>query len=321
MRAVTGAPGARIVALGHYQPARVVTNDELAQRVDTNDEWIRSRVGVVTRRIAAEDESVADMAFAAAGKALAHSGLSTSDIDMIVVASCTERYPIPSVAGQVSARLQLTAPAAIDLNTACSGFSYAIATAQHAILAGAATHALVVGAEKLSAITDWDDRSTCVILGDGAGAAVVSATATAEENGIGPVVWGSVPDKVNAIRLTEDTHLFTQEGQAVFRWATSAIAPLALQACERAGIDPGELGAFVPHQANLRIIEPIAKKLGADNAIVARDIVESGNTSAASIPLALSKLVERGEIASGTPTLIIGFGAGLTYSGQVVICP
>ncbi|MFY1698875.1 MULTISPECIES: beta-ketoacyl-ACP synthase III [unclassified Solwaraspora] len=312
--------GSRIVALGHYQPSRVVTNDELAQLVDTNDAWIRDRVGIVTRRIA-DSETVSDMAAAAADKALANAGLTPDDIDLVVVATCTAIDRSPNVACRVAARLGIHAPGAYDINTACSGFSYALGTVDHAVRAGAARNAIVIGAEKLSDFTNWTDRSTCIIFGDGAGAAVVTATSGSEPSGIGPVVWGSAPDKSDAVRIEGWRPYIEQEGQSVFRWATTALAPLALQACERAGVDPGDIGAFVPHQANARIIDGIAKRLGMPNAIVAKDIVESGNTSAASVPLALSKLVERREIPSGAPVLLFGFGGGLTYAGQVVRCP
>ncbi|TDC39002.1 beta-ketoacyl-ACP synthase III [Micromonospora sp. KC213] len=312
--------GSRIAALGHYQPSRVVTNDDIAQLVDTNDEWIRDRVGIASRRIA-DGESVADMATAAAGKALANSGLSAADIDLVVVATCTSIDRSPNVACRVAARLGITAPGAYDLNTACSGFAYALGTVDHAIRAGAARNAIVIGAEKLSDFTDWTDRSTCIIFADGAGAAVVTATTGDEPAGVGPVVWGSVPEKSDAVRIEGWQPYVAQEGQAVFRWATTALAPLALQACERAGVAPSELAAFVPHQANGRIIDGIAKRLGIPQAIIAKDIVESGNTSAASVPLALSKLVERREVPSGAPVLLFGFGGGLTYAGQVVRCP
>ncbi|MGC1210200.1 MAG: beta-ketoacyl-ACP synthase III [Micromonospora sp.] len=312
--------GSKIVAMGHYQPSRVVTNDELAQMVDTNDEWIRDRVGIVTRRIAGE-ETVADMAAAAAGKALANSGLTAADIDLVVVATCTSVDRSPNVACRVAAKLGITAPGAYDINTACSGFAYALGTVDHAIRAGAARNAIVIGAEKLSDFTDWTDRSTCIIFGDGAGAAVVTAVAEDEPAGVGPVVWGSVPEKSDAVRIEGWRPYIAQEGQAVFRWATTALAPLALQACERAGIAPSELAAFVPHQANARIIDGIVKRLNIPDAIIAKDIVESGNTSAASVPLALSKLVERREVPSGAPVLLFGFGGGLTYAGQVVRCP
>lgn len=312
--------GSRIVALGHYQPSRVVTNDEIAQLVETSDEWIRDRVGIASRRIA-DGETVTDMAAAAAGKALAGSGLTATDIDLVVVATCTSIDRSPNVASRVAAKLGITAPGAFDVNTACSGFAYALGTVDHAVRAGASRNAIVIGAEKLSDFTDWTDRSTCIIFGDGAGAAVVTATGAEEPAGIGPVVWGSVPERGDAVRIEGWRPYVRQEGQAVFRWATTALAPLALQACERAGVAPSELAAFVPHQANTRIIDGIAKRLDIPQAIIAKDLVESGNTSAASIPLALSKLVERREVPSGSPVLLFGFGGGLTYAGQVVRCP
>jgi 3-oxoacyl-[acyl-carrier-protein] synthase-3 len=312
--------GSKIISLGHYQPARVLTNDELAQTVDTNDEWIRSRVGIQQRRVA-EDETVADLAAAAAEKALAGSGLTAADIDLVVVATCTSVDRCPNVATRAAATLGINAPAAYDINTACSGFSYALATVDHAIRAGAARHAIVIGAEKLTEFTDWSDRATCILFGDGAGAAVVTATGEDEAPGIGPVLWGSDPERGDVVVIEGWRPYIQQAGQVVFRWATTKLPALAKEACQRAGIEPSELAAFVPHQANLRIIDPIARKLNAPGMVVARDIVESGNTSAASIPLAWSKLVERREIPSGAPVLLFGFGGGLTYAGQVVRCP
>jgi 3-oxoacyl-[acyl-carrier-protein] synthase III len=309
--------GSRVVALGHYQPAKVLTNDDLTRVVDTSDEWIRTRVGIKTRHVA-EAETVDEMAAYAAEKALSAGGLGAADVDLVVVATCTARDRSPNMAGRVAARLGVRAPAAYDINTACSGFCYGLATADHAIRAGAAHNALVIASEKLTEFTDWSDRTTCVLVGDGAGAAVVRA---ADEPGIGAVVWGCVPEMANAVRIEGTPGTFSQEGLAVFRWATTAVAGLARQACERAGVAPEELAAFVPHQANLRIIEPIARQLGVTDAVVARDVVESGNTSAASVPLALSKLVERGEIPSGAPVLLFGFGGGLSYAGQVIRCP
>jgi 3-oxoacyl-[acyl-carrier-protein] synthase III len=318
MRAAAGAPGARVLGLGEHAPATVVTNDDLAARIDTNDQWIRDRVGVVTRRIAGPDESVVDMAAVAGGKALAASGLAASDIDLVIVATCTMPSQIPGAAAQVASRLGIHAPGAFDLNAACAGFVYALATAANAVVAGSARHVLVIGAEKLSDWTDWDDRATCIIFADGAGAAVVGP---AESNGIGPVVWGSAGESAELIAVKDRNSFLSQEGQAVFRWATTAMAPIAREACERAGVAPEELAAFVPHQANLRIIEAIARRLGATKAVVAKDIVESGNTSSASIPMALCRMVQRGEVPSGAPVLVLGFGAGLTYAGQVLTCP
>ncbi|MEU8548554.1 beta-ketoacyl-ACP synthase III [Streptomyces roseoverticillatus] len=310
--------GSRVLALGHYQPARVLTNDELAAMVDTSDEWIRSRVGIRTRRVAEPGETVADMATEAGGKALAHSGLAADEIDLVLVATCTADDRSPNTAARVAAALGLATPAVMDVNVVCSGFTHALASADHAIRAGAATNALVIGVEKFTSVTDWTDRTTCVLTGDGAGAAVVTASVEPE---IGPVVWGSVPGMGHAVRIEGTPSRFSQEGQSVYRWATTQLPPIARRVCERAGVAPEDLAAVVLHQANLRIIEPVARKLGAVNAIVATDVTESGNTSAASIPLALSKLVERGEIPSGAPILLFGFGGNLSYAGQVIRCP
>ncbi|MCH0542850.1 ketoacyl-ACP synthase III [Streptomyces sp. MUM 203J] len=311
--------GTRIAALGHYQPAKVLTNDDLAAMVDTSDEWIRSRVGIRTRHVAGPDEPVDEMAAHAAAKALATAGLAPSDIDLVLVATSTAVDRSPNTAARVAARLGMTAPATMDLNVVCAGFTHALATADHTVRAGAARRALVIGADQMTAITDWTDRTTCVLVGDGAGAAVVEATD--DEPGIGPVLWGSVPEMGHAVRIEGIPPRFAQEGQTVYRWATTQLPPIARRVCERAGLTPEDLAAVVLHQANLRIIEPVAQKIGAVNAIVARDVTESGNTSAASIPMALSKLVARGDVPSGAPALLFGFGGNLSYAGQVVRCP
>ncbi|WP_327384828.1 MULTISPECIES: beta-ketoacyl-ACP synthase III [unclassified Streptomyces] len=310
--------GSRVLSFGHYQPSRVLTNADLEQMVDTDDEWIQSRVGIRTRRVAAEDESVADMAEKAAEHALANAGLTGADIDFVIVATCTALDRSPNTAARVAAAVGAQAPAAIDVNTACSGFPHAMALADQSIRTGSATKALVIGVEKLTDFVDWTDRTTCVLVGDGAGAAVVVAS---EEPEIGPVVWGSVPEMGRAVRIEAPSNTFAQEGQSVYRWATTALPEVALQVCERAGVKPEELGGVVLHQANLRIIEPLARKIGAVNAVIAKDVVESGNTSAASIPLALSKLIERGEIEKGSPVLLFAFGGGLSYAGQIINCP
>ncbi|MBV9444789.1 MAG: ketoacyl-ACP synthase III [Streptosporangiaceae bacterium] len=312
-------PGARILALGGYQPERVVTNDELAATVDTSDEWIQSRVGIQSRRIAGPDESVTDMAVAAGGKALAGSGLSPSDVDLVIVATCSMEAPIPNAAASAAHRLGIVAPGAYDLNAACAGFCYAMANAADAVKAGSARNVLVIGSEKMSAWIDWTDRSTCIIFADGAGAAVVGASGNAMD--IGPVVWGSAGDLADRITIGGRDGYLWQEGQAVFRWATTKVHPVAAEACERAGVKISDLAAFVPHQANLRIMEAISRKLGIPRDRLADDIVHAGNTSSASIPLALARIAERGELESGSPVLLLGFGAGLCYAAQVVTVP
>ncbi|MER6014760.1 beta-ketoacyl-ACP synthase III [Streptomyces bluensis] len=311
--------GTRIAAVGHYQPAKVLTNEDLAGMVDTSDEWITSRVGIRTRHIAGPDEPVDELASHAGAKALAAAGLTPGAVDLVVVATSTAVDRSPNTAARVAARLGIPSPAALDVNVVCAGFTHALATADHAVRAGAASRALVIGADKMSDVTDWTDRTTCVLVGDGAGAAVVEGAEG--EPGIGPVFWGSVPEMGHAVRIEGTPPRFAQEGQSVYRWATTQLPAVARKACERAGLAPEELAAVVLHQANLRIIEPLAEKIGAVNAVVARDVTESGNTSAASIPLALSKLVEHGEISTGDPVLLFGFGGNLSYAGQVVRCP
>jgi 3-oxoacyl-[acyl-carrier-protein] synthase-3 len=310
--------GTRVVALGHYQPPTVLTNADIIERgVETNDEWIQSRVGIAERRFAM-DETMLDMAYIAAGKALANAGLAASEIDLVILATCTGVQQVPGGAATLASRLGIDSPGAYDVNAACAGFVYALASASNAVLTGSAHRVLVVGSEKLTDYVDLFDRGTGIIFADGAGAAVVTAS---DSTGIGPVVWGSDGANAGAITTEPETRTLRQEGQTVYRWATSTIGNVALEVCAAAGITPAELGAFVPHQANLRIIDLIAKKLGADNAVIARDIVTSGNTSSASIPIALSKMLERGEIPTGAPVLLLGFGAGLTFAGQVILAP
>jgi 3-oxoacyl-[acyl-carrier-protein] synthase-3 len=322
---MTATAGARILAFGGYQPDNIVTNEDLAAVIDTSDEWIRSRVGIQSRRIAGPDESVEDMAVQAGGKALASSGLSPADIDLVIVATCSTEAPIPNAAASVAHRLGIPAPGAFDLNAACAGFCYALATGADAVKAGSARNVLVIGSEKMSAWVDQTDRSTCIIFADGAGAAVVGPSA--EDSGIGPVagigpvVWGSAGDQAERITIADRNSFLRQDGQAVFRWATTQVHPVAAAACERAGIKISDVAAFVSHQANLRIIEAIARKLGIPRERVADDIVHAGNTSSASIPLALARMAERGELESGSPVLLLGFGAGLCYAAQVITVP
>ena len=315
----TGSPGARILGMGHYRPANVLTNNDLIARgVDSDDEWIKTRVGIAERRWADPNETIVDMAEAAGSKAMASSGVSAEDIDFVLVATCTMPEPVPAAAPQLATRLGISAPGAYDISSGCSGFVYSIAAAAAAVQTGQARNVLVVASERFSGWLDLQDRSTCIILADGAGAAVVGPSA---DQAIGPIVWGSDGAQYDAVAIDSESRYFRQEGQAVYRWATSQMAPVALEACKRAGVDPSELAAFIPHQANLRIIDAIAKRLGATDAVIAKDIVTSGNTSAASIPLAMSRMVERGEIASGAPVLLLGFGSGLAYAGQVVLAP
>ncbi len=312
--------GTRLVAVGHFQPARVVSNAELATMVDTNDEWIQRRVGIKERRWAAPEETVDVMATRAAQDALAKGETSAQDVDLVIVATCSAVDRSPNMASRVAARLGIERqPATIDINAACSGFPHAVAIAQHAIAAGASKSALVVGAEKLTDFTDFTDRTTCVLTADGAGAFLL--TADPDEH-ISPVLWGCVPELGDAVRIEhDDNDKFAQNGRAVFRWTMFELPQIARDVLDRAKVAPEDLAAIVLHQANLRIIEPLAAKIGTVNAVVATDVTESGNTSAASIPLALSKLQERDPLPSGSPVLLFAFGGGLAYAGQVVRMP
>ncbi|MGY1615598.1 beta-ketoacyl-ACP synthase III [Geodermatophilus sp. SYSU D00691] len=314
-----GAPGARILGLGGYRPRRRVTNHELAQVMDTNDEWIQTRVGIAERRWAGEDETLVEMAVAAGGKAIAASGLAPDEIDLVIAASASLRAPIPGVGPQIAYRLGVPRPGSFDLNAGCAGFCYALGLVNDAIRAGSARNGLVIGVERLTDVTDTNDRSTAVIFADGAGAAVVGA---ADEPGIGPVAWGSDGDQHNAIEIAAGKSTMTMAGQAVYRWATTKLTETLFQAMESAGVGPQDIDVFAPHQANLRIVESMTRKLGLpERTVVARDIVQSGNTSAASIPLALTALLESGEAKSGDLCLVLGYGAGLTFAGQVLRLP
>ncbi len=311
--------GSRVVAVGHFQPEGIMTNADLEKLVDTSDEWIRRRVGIETRHIAPAEMTVGDMATEAARHAMARAGWSADDVDLLMVATCTTTERSPNVASRVAAGLGIAGPAAIEVNTACSGFTHALALADHTLRAGVARRAVVVGADKLSAVTDWTDRGTCVLVGDAAGAVAVEAVDG--DPGIGPVVWGSLPQLGDAVVIDGQPPVFSQEGAAVYRWATTVLPDIIRETCARGGVELEDLAAIVLHQANLRIIEAILGRLGPVKAVVARDVVESGNTSAASIPLALSKLLEQQHIEPGAPILLLGFGGGLSYAGQVIQAP
>lgn len=322
IRTASGAPGSKIIGLGHYRPDRVVTNHDLAQIMDTDDEWIRARVGIAERRFAGADESVASMGAQAGAKALAEAGLQPEQIDTVITATCSVDSPAPHASTQIAHLLGIHAPGSFDINAACAGFCYALAAADQAVRTGAAHNVLVVGSEKLTDWTKADDRATAIIFADGAGAVVVSA---ADEPGIGLVQWGSDENHTRTIRIEGRNGHFIQEGQTVFRWATSAIAPVAIRAARAAGLELSDIDVLVTHQANLRIIDAIAKKIVKEGARedlkVGRDIVTTGNTSSASIPIALDRMRAAGEVRSGDVVLSVAFGAGLTYASQVFVCP
>ncbi len=309
--------GSRITGLGHYQPEKILTNFDIAKMVDTNDEWIQTRTGIVERHIAAEDETVADMAVAAARMALEDAGI--DDVDMVVVASTTSTERSPNTAGRVSQRLGFSSPAIMDINTACSGFEYAVGIADQAIRAGSAESAVVIGSETLSKVTDWTDRRTCILTADGAGAVVLQKS---EEPKVSQTLWGSVPSMADAVIIAGDPSTFTQDGRQVMRWAFTDAAKQARKVVDAAGMTIDEIDVFAFHQANLRLIEPLAKALKVtDEQVLIQDVVESGNTSAASVPLGLSKYWHRGDLPRGGMALLLGFGGGFTYAGQVVQLP
>ncbi|ASR34814.1 3-oxoacyl-ACP synthase [Prauserella marina] len=316
-----GAAATRILGVGSTQPDTVVTNDDLAKTMDTNDQWIRERVGIVERRFAAKDELLVDMAVTAGAKALADAGTDPSEVDTVIVPNCTMPSPIPNAAAQVADRIGIQAPGAFDINAACAGFCYGLGLASDLVRSGSSRKVLVIGAEKLTDAVDPTDRSTAIIFADGAGAALVGP---ADEPGIGPVVWGSAGDHVDMIYMRDHRYIH-QEGQSVFRWATTQMAPIAIKAVEAAGLSLSDVDVLIPHQANLRIVESIAKRLRAKGAredlVVADDIRYSGNTSSASIPLALDHMRAAGKVKQGDVVLLVGFGAGLSYAGQVIICP
>ncbi|HEV7973365.1 beta-ketoacyl-ACP synthase III [Amycolatopsis sp.] len=321
LRQNQGPSATRIIGVGSFQPERIVTNDDLSKIMETDDQWIRDRVGIVERRFADKDELLVDMAVKAGTAALIDSGVDPSEVDTVIVPNCTMPSGIPNAAAQVADRIGIKAPGAFDLNAACAGFCYGLGVASDLIRAGSAGKVLVIGAEKLTDSVDPTDRANAIIFADGAGAVLVGPSDTP---GIGPVTWGSAGDLVDTISMRDHRYIH-QEGQAVFRWATTQIAPIALKALELAGLEPSDVDVLIPHQANLRIVESIAKKLRAKGARedmdVADDIRYSGNTSSASIPLALDHMRKTGRAKTGDVVLAIGFGAGLSYAGQAFICP
>ncbi len=318
-----------LLGLGEHRAERALTNADLEARLDTSDEWIRKRTGIVTRRLAGPEETIAGMGADAGAKALAAAGVDAADVDLVLLATCTTQRPIPGLAPQLAEQIGASKAGAFDVNGGCAGFCYSLAMAADSVRAGSASTVLVVASERLTDWVDTDDRSMVVLFGDGAGAAVVGA---APENalaaraadakgpvGIGPVAWGH--DGANSPVIEIRDEFMQMQGSAVFRWATTALVPVARRACELAGITPSDLDVVVPHQANLRILESMTRSLGATQAVLARDVVDNGNSSAASVPLALARLVESGDAKPGDLALLFGFGAGLTYAGQVVRIP
>ena len=325
----SGVQYTRIYSYGAARGDLVVPNDDLVGPIDSSDEWIQQRTGIITRTRASAGVSATDLATTAGLEAIEKSGITAELIDLVIVATISNVQQTPSMAAVVADRVGANPAAAYDANAACAGFSYAITQADALIRSGAAQYALVIGAEKLSDIVDPTDRSISFLLGDGAGAAVVGPS---EFPGIAAPVWGSDGSKADAVGMnatlteyrdgTSEWPTLRQEGQTVFRWAVWEMAKAAKKALEVAGVTVDDLAAFIPHQANMRIVDEFAKQLGLpESVVIGRDIATTGNTSAASIPLATHRLLEEHPELSGGLALQIGFGAGLVFGAQVVVLP
>jgi 3-oxoacyl-[acyl-carrier-protein] synthase-3 len=325
-----GAKHAAILGVGAYRPSRIIPNADIVEAIDSSDEWIQQRSGIKQRRWATAEETVQLMGVESSKQALAAAGIDARQIDCVVVATVSHLLQTPAVATAIAHELGTDQAAAFDISAACAGFCHGVAMAADFVRAGSASHVLVIGVERLSDLTDVGDRGTAFIFADGAGAAVIGPSDTP---GIGPVVWGSDGEQFDLIRQREDwrdviashdpvmPHLVMQ-GNPVFRWASFAMAKIGQQALDRAGITADELDVFVPHQANMRIIDAMARSMKLPDTVkIARDIAEQGNTSAASIPLALQRMIDEGEAKSGDTALLIAFGAGLAYAAQVVVVP
>jgi 3-oxoacyl-[acyl-carrier-protein] synthase III len=330
--AIQTRPGVRhaaVLGIGGYRPKRVVDNHEICKHLDSTDEWIRERSGIVTRHFAGDGESVVDMSEAATMAAIEMAGISPEQIGCIIVATVSHPYQTPAAAPMLAVRIGADTAAAFDISAACAGYCHGITLASDMVRAGTAEYALVVGVERLSDFTDPTDRGTAFIFADGAGAAIVGPS---ETEGIGPTIWGSDGHQWDAI-AQRDSWIDVREqdlgwpaivmqGQTVFRWAVWGMAPVAQRALDAAGVTVDDLDAFIPHQANMRIIDAMAKQLRLpEDVVIARDIATTGNTSAASVPLATERLLREGAAPRGGLALQLGFGAGLSYAAQVIRLP
>ena len=327
----TGSAGSRILAYGAARGEAVVTNDDIAGPINSSDEWIRQRTGVIERRRATPGVEAVDLAEQASKDAIAAAGIRPDQIGAVLVSTISNTVQTPSLAALLADRVGATPAPAYDISAACAGFTYGIAQADAFIRTGLAQYVLVVGAEKLSQFAKPTDRTISFLLGDGAGAAVLGPS---DEPGVSPTVWGSDGSKWDVVGMDNplaayrdgngevDWPTLRQEGPTVFRWAVWEMAKVAQQALDAAGISADDLAAFIPHQANIRIIDELAKQLGLpESVVIARDIATTGNTSAASIPLAAHRLLEENPEVSGGLALQIGFGAGLVFGAQVVVLP
>ena len=319
----------KIYSIGASRGDLTVTNDDIAGPINSSDEWIRQRTGIVTRMRASKDRSLMDMAVEASNEAIQKAGIKASEIEAVIFSTITHPYQTPSAAALLAELVGANPAPAFDISAACAGYCYGIAQADSLVRSGTAKYVLVVGGEKLSDFVDPTDRSISFLLGDGAGAAIVGPS---DSPGISKSVWGSDGSKWEAVGMTGSLLDFrdgagswptlVQEGQSVFRWAVWEMVKVAKQALEVAGVKPEELSALVTHQANERIIDEMAKQLALpESVVIAKDIITTGNTSAASIPLAMHALMAEGRLKTGDLALQIGFGAGLAYGAQVVVVP
>ena len=325
----TAVAFSKIYSIGAARGDLTVTNDDIAGPINSSDEWITQRTGIITRKRASKDRSLMDMAVEASNEAIKKAGIKPSEIEAVIFSTITHPYQTPSAAALLAELIGANPAPAFDISAACAGYCYGIAQADSLVRSGTAKYVLVVGGEKLSDFIDPTDRSISFLLGDGAGAAIVGP---ADTPGISKSVWGSDGSKWEAVGMTGSLLDFrdgtgawptlVQEGQTVFRWAVWEMVKVAKEALEVAGVTADDLNAIVMHQANERIIDEMAKQLALpDHVVVAKDIKTSGNTSAASIPLAMHALLEQGQIKSGDLALQIGFGAGLAFGAQVVVVP
>ncbi len=321
---------AKISGVGAYVPPKIITNFDLEKMVDTSDEWIRTRTGIAQRHVVDEKTTTSDLALEASTMALEDGGLEAKDLDCIICATITPDYPFPATACVIQSKLGITGCCAFDISAGCSGFVYALSMAEKFVLAGTYKNILVVGAETLSKVTDWKDRGTCVLFGDGAGAVIVTkgdgpngilstylgADGRGAETLMIPAGGGKTPithqlldDRLNYIKMS---------GNEVFKFAVNIMAEASLKTLKQCNIDPADVDWFIPHQANIRIINAAGRKLGIDESRVVVNVDRYGNTSAASIPIALHEKLENNEIKDGDVLVLVGFGAGLTWASSVI---
>lgn len=299
---------AGIIGIGRYLPEKIVTNQDLEKMMDTSDAWIRTRTGIEERRIAEDHIDASHMAYEASVQALKNANISATDIDLIIVATVTPDQPFPSVSCMIQEKLGATRAAAMDVSAACTGFMYGVITAKQFIESGTYKNVLVVGVEKLSKIMDWDDRNTAVLFGDGAGAAVVSQVS--ENRGILSFELGA--DGSGGKYLYQDEHIF-MNGREVFKFAVRQMGESSLQVIKKAGLEKQDVDFFIPHQANIRIMESALNRMELSEDKMSKTIHKYGNTSSASIPIAIVEEVEAGKIKEDDIVVMVGFGGGLTW--------